>query len=73
MAQAQQNIGDRVRTHTDTENGRRSAENGVGVVNGANDASREAREQTREQIKPLHRLQEIRISRIFLSVLCLVA
>ena len=60
MAQAQQNIGDRVRTHTDKESGRRSAENGVGVVNGANDASREAREQTKEQIKPLHRLQEIR-------------
>jgi transcriptional regulator with XRE-family HTH domain len=56
MAQAQQNIGDRVRTHTDKESGRRSAENGVGVVNGANDASLEAREQT----KPLHRLQEIR-------------
>jgi transcriptional regulator with XRE-family HTH domain len=60
MAQAQQNIGDRVRTHTDKESGRRSAENGVGVVNGANDASREAREQTKEQTKPLHRLQEIR-------------
>ena len=57
MAQVQQNIGDRVRTHTDTENGRRSAENGVGVVNGgANEASRQAKEQT----KPLHRLQEIR-------------
>jgi transcriptional regulator with XRE-family HTH domain len=62
MAQVQQNIGDRVRTHTDTdtENGRRSAENGVGVVNGANEASREAREPTKEQTKPLHRLQEIR-------------
>ncbi len=58
MAQAQQNMGDGVRT--DTENGRRSAENGVGVVNGANDASREARERTQEQTKPLHRLQEIR-------------
>jgi transcriptional regulator with XRE-family HTH domain len=60
MAQVQQNIGDRVRTHTDTENGRRSAENGVGVVNGANEALREAKEQTKEQTKPLHRLQELR-------------
>ena len=64
MAQVQQNIGDRVRTHTDTdtdtENGRRSAENGVGVVNGANEPSREVREQIKERTKPLHRLQEIR-------------
>ena len=62
MAQAQQNQnrGDRVRIHTETENGRRSAENGVGVINGVKDASREAIERTKEQAKPLHRLQEIR-------------
>jgi transcriptional regulator with XRE-family HTH domain len=55
MAQTQQdNIGDGVRTPT--ENVRRSAGSSVGVVNGTNGVSRQAS----DQVKPLHRLQEIR-------------